>query len=193
MDEGFFLHESFGKTMFRPRNWDNSLCNNIIPYSAVNHKGVLDTLTIGTDVTNELHIKVMELVMLCWDVFDPDGIQKIILGCEFKIDTGSSKGVCYRSPSYGHYKGGIIMKHIKVLLNNGWITECKTGGYGAPNVLAPKPHQEKVDNIDDFVWRMCVSYRALNKITKPFKYPIGRCDDAVDDLGDGAGRIFLLL
>ena len=35
---------------------------------------------------------------------------------------------------------------------------------------------------------MCVSYRALNKITKPFKYPIGRCDDAVDDLGDGAGR-----
>ena len=143
VDEGFFLHESFGKTMFRPRNWDNSLCNDIIPYSAVNHKGVLDTLTIGTDVTNELHIKVMELVMLCWDVFDPDGIQKIILGCEFKIDTGSSKGVCYRSPSYGHYKGGIIMKHIKVLLNNGWITECKTGGYGAPNVLAPKPHQEK--------------------------------------------------
>ena len=34
-----------------------------------------------------------------------------------------------------------------------------------------------------------MSYRALNKITCPFEYPIGRCDDAVENLGDGAGRL----
>ena len=65
------------------------------------------------------------------------------------------------------------MKHVKTLLHNEWIRECPTGAYGAPIVLAPKPHQEDVENIDDFVWRMCVSYRALNKITCPFEYPIG--------------------
>ena len=84
------------------------------------------------------------------------------------------------------------MTHIKVLLHNKWIVECKSGAYGAPIVLAPKPHQEDIDDINDFIWRMCVSYRALNKITRPFEYPIGRCDDAVEDLGDGAGRIYFI-
>ena len=98
---------------------------------------------------------------------------KTILGYEFKIDTRTSKGICCRPPGYGHYEGSIIMKHIKVLLHNKWIVECNSGAYGAPIVLVPKPHQEDVENIDDFVWRMCVSYRALNKITRPFEYPIG--------------------
>ena len=39
---------------------------------------------------------------------------------------------------------------------------------------------------------MCVSYRALNKIINPFEYPIGRCDDAVENLGDGAGRLYFI-
>ena len=39
---------------------------------------------------------------------------------------------------------------------------------------------------------MCVSYRALNKVTKLFLYPIGRCDDAVENLGGGAGRLYFI-
>ena len=39
---------------------------------------------------------------------------------------------------------------------------------------------------------MCVSYRALNKITKLFLYPIGRCDEAVENLGDGTGRLYFI-
>ena len=37
---------------------------------------------------------------------------------------------------------------------------------------------------------MCFSYRALNKVTLPFQYPIGRCDDAIESLGNGAGRLY---
>jgi len=32
-------------------------------------------------------------------------------------------------------------------------------------VLAPKPHQETVTGINDFVWRMCVSYGPLNSLS----------------------------
>jgi hypothetical protein len=58
--------------------------------------------------------------------------------------------------------------------------------------LAPKPHQEDVDDINDFIWRMCVSYRKLNSVTLPFEYPIPRFEDAIDDFGDSAGKLFFI-
>ena len=74
----------------------------------------------------------------------------------------------------------------------GWITHCTTGGWCSPIVLAPKPHQEHVTNIKDFVWRMCVSYRGLNRVTNPFEYPISRCDVAIEDIGDGTGKLYFI-
>ena len=59
-------------------------------------------------------------------------------------------------------------------------------------VLAPKPHQENIVNIVDLIWRMCVSYRRINAITKPFQFPIPRYDDAIIILGDGAGSIWII-
>ncbi len=55
-------------------------------------------------------------------------------------------------------------------------------------VLAPKPHQEDVDDITEFIWRMCVSYRKLNSITEPFEFPIPRCDAAVTILPIPGGK-----
>ena len=46
-------------------------------------------------------------------------------------------------------------------------------------VLTAKPHQEHINNIKHFIWRICVSYRGLNKVTKLFEYPIPRCDDEI--------------
>ena len=59
-------------------------------------------------------------------------------------------------------------------------------------VLAPKPHQEHVQNIEDFVWRMCVSYRGLNRVTLPFAYPIPRCDDAIAAFNVGGSNIYII-
>ena len=84
-------------------------------------------------------------------MYAPEGMKRHILGYEFKIDTGISKGVCCRSPCYDYYKGEIIMKHVKALLDNTWIRECIIGPYGVSIVLAPKPHQEEVTNIYNFV------------------------------------------
>ena len=37
---------------------------------------------------------------------------------------------------------------------------------------------------------MYISYRRLSKVTQPLKYPIGRYDTAIEDLGD-ASSIFI--
>eukprot|EP00978_Attheya_sp_CCMP212_P015878 scaffold41044_cov68-Attheya_sp.AAC.3 len=48
------------------------------------------------------------------------------------------------------------------------------------------------NDIEAFVCWLCVSYRKLNTVTLPFEYPIPRCDDAIEDLGDGAGRLHFI-
>ena len=40
-------------------------------------------------------------------------------------------------------------------------------------------HQENVTDIEDFVWRFCVNYIALNAVTKIIAMPIPQCDSAV--------------
>ena len=83
------------------------------------------------------------------------------------------------------------MKQIDDLLCNEWIRECG-GPWGSIIVLAAKPHQEQVTHIDDFVWRMCVSYRGLNAVTLPFAYPIPRCDDAIMIFNVGGEKVYLI-
>ena len=84
------------------------------------------------------------------------------------------------------------MDQVDALKMSGLIEECQ-GAWGNLIVLAPKPHQEHVENIVDFIWRMCVSYRRLNSVTKPFSYLIPRCDGAIDTLGGvGAVKLFFI-
>ena len=53
-------------------------------------------------------------------------------------------------------------------------------------LLAAKPHQEHVCNIEDFVWRFCKNYIPLNGVTRIIAYPIPRCDSAVfNEFGRG--------
>ena len=70
---------------------------------------------------------------------------------------------------------------LQHLLNNG-LVEPDDGPWGAIIVLAAKPGQENIQ-WHDYIWRLCVSYRRLNKVTRTYTFPIPRCDDAVDDIG----------
>ena len=84
-----------------------------------------------------------------------------------------------------------MTEYIEALDKNKWIRECK-GAWGSMTLLAPKPNQEGVINVNDFVWRLCVSYRGLNRVTKSFMFPNSRCADSIKDFGDSNGIIFLL-
>jgi len=116
----------------------------------------------------------------------------MIIGYQFALDTGNSKPVCCRKPAYGPYKAEIIMTFVRQLLANLWINRCK-GPWGSQIISAQKPHQEHITSIDDFIWRMCVNYRALNAVTKPFQYPIPRSDDSVTFIAVGArGEMYFI-
>ena len=52
-------------------------------------------------------------------------------------------------------------------------------------VLLDKPHQEHVNNIEYFIWKMYVPYRKLNSITKLFALPNPRCNNTIDIIGGG--------
>jgi hypothetical protein len=57
-----------------------------------------------------------------------------------------------------------MLDQVNTLLDNGWIEQCG-GAWGSPLVFAPKPHQETITNIDDFVisFGECVSATASSK------------------------------
>jgi hypothetical protein len=82
-------------------------------------------------------------------------------------------------PNIGMYRMSVmenaeIKKQIQELLDKGVIMPS-TSPCGSPIVLVPKK---------DGTWRMCVDFRALNKITVKNRYPLPRIDDLLDQLKD---------
>jgi len=65
-----------------------------------------------------------------------------------------------------------LKKQLAELMQKGFITESKSP-YGAPVLFVKKK---------DGTLRMCIDYRALNKITIKNKYPLPRIDELLDRL-----------
>ena len=65
-----------------------------------------------------------------------------------------------------------IKRQIQDLLQKGHIRPSSSP-CGSPIVLVQKK---------DGTWRLCIDYRALNKITVRSRYPIPRIDDLLDQL-----------
>ena len=187
-------YSKFGRCVYRSDiKWDSGVRRmDRILFDEKEHAKELDKdLKLGPSICDQSKQDVVAVIKKYWDCFVTVGAKRTILGYEFGIDTSGAKPVCCRKPSYGPYESKVIMSQLEDLLSNKWIEECG-GPWGSMIVLAQKPHQEHVRHINDFVWRMCVSYRKLNSITKPFQFPIPRCDDAVMILGWGAGEIWII-
>lgn len=65
-----------------------------------------------------------------------------------------------------------VKKQVEELLDKGLIQPSSSPA-GSPIVLVPKKGGE---------WRICIDYRALNKITVKNRYPLPRIDDLFDQL-----------
>ncbi len=124
--------------------------------------------------------RITSLIKQHWDCFVEEGLKKHIRGFSCRVDTGTIEPVCCKPPRYGPHETEVMTKLCQQLQDNGLI-EDDDGPWGALIVLAAKANQEDIQ-WSDYVWRLCVSYRRLNQVVRPFQFPIRRCDDAVADI-----------
>ena len=123
--------------------------------------------------------RVLALVQRFWCVFEKSTIFVPVRHYECIIDTGSAPPIAVKKILYGHREEPIMRKCIAALEKVGHIRQIHDGQWLFKCLLAPKPHQEHVYFIEDFVWRFCVNYIPLNQITHVIAYPIPWCDTAV--------------
>ena len=192
VDEGVFIFKQYGRAIFRSKPWEPGVRTDVIHFNKKQDIRLLNNLKIRKSAPEPAKKMITDLIIAYWDCFVEEGIKRPILGFEFAIDTGKHTPVCCKKPRYGPHETKIIMKQVKVLLANKLISKCTKGGWGSPVVLAPKPHQEHINEVEELIWRMCISYRGLNRVTNPFEYPIGRCDDSIEDVGDGTQYVYFI-
>jgi hypothetical protein len=92
---------------------------------------------------------------------------------EFVIELKPGTAPIYKTP-YRMATPELVKfkEHIKELLEKGFIRRSSSP-WGAPVIFVPKK---------DATQRLCVDYRALNKVTVKNKYPLPRIDDMFDQL-----------
>jgi hypothetical protein len=172
-----------GSSLRKSRNLSLSPPNPSFNYVYSPEKDVKElesNLILDSSMPEDLQNRIKSFVQEFWDVFRDEGVKIPIRGYEMVIDTGKNRPVACRQPHYGLHEIPNMQKTILKLLDLGFIKADSTSPWGARITLAPKPHQEAITAIEDYIWRFwCINYIRLNMITRPAEYPIPRCDDAV--------------
>jgi hypothetical protein len=108
---------------------------------------------------------IYALIIIYRSVFDKRGVFVPVCNYKCVIDTGDAHPISVKKIMYGPNKLPIMRKAVAALEKVGLIRQITNGHWLFKAVLAPKPHQEHVRHIQDFVWRFCVNYVPLNSVT----------------------------
>ena len=183
LDDMEVLYKDYGKPL-----WANKSTlpprDDLIIFDPAKHQAELDRNLQWRDCPIDKQEEIKSIIIDFWDVFAEEGVRKNIRGLQFHVDTGEIPPICVRAPRYGPHETRVINDLVEKLEANG-IVEDDDGPWGAPIVLAAKANQEHLP-WSQYTWRLCVSYRKLNAVTRPFTFPIIRCDDAVKEIGDAS-------
>ena len=149
------------------------------PFVPEEHEAILRKKVDLSHLTADQQNQVYDLIREFWPVFDERGVFVAVKNYECVIDTGTARPIAVKKIFYGERETVIMRRCISALAKVGHIRQITDGRWLFKALLAAKPHQEHVRNIEDFVWRFCVNYIPLNGVTRIIAYPIPRCDSAV--------------
>ena len=144
--------------------------DDIIQWDETKHKSEFENSIQWRDCPNEWRPILEYVIKDYWDAFAKEGMKRHILGWIFNVNTGTIKPVCCKQPRYGPHESRVMIKLVNSLQDKGLI-EDDFGPWGAQVVLASKPNQGHV-HWSQYVFRLCVSYRKLNAVTRPFQFYI---------------------
>lgn len=91
---------------------------------------------------------------------------------QFKIELTSKDAITFRPYRLSHSEREYVRKEIDSMKRAGIICDSESN-YSSPILLVNKKNGEK---------RICIDYRALNKITKKMQYPLPLIHDNIDRL-----------
>ena len=100
VDEGGFMFENYGKSVFRSKAWEPGHRTDIIHFDPVTDSKLLDSMKIRATAPESAKDMVRKLVTVYWDCFAEEGVKRPILGFQFAIDTGKHTPVCCKKPRY---------------------------------------------------------------------------------------------
>ena len=184
-DFDHFLHNMDECTLVRKRKHPPRPIDGIDPAFDVQYDEAIHGEKFDKDfkpsplLTDEQNKQLADLIKEFWCVFDDKGLFVPIKDYEVEVNTGTAAPIAIKKIQYGPRETPIMRKAITKLAELKQISQIQDGQWLFKALLAPKPHQEHVCDIKDFVWRFCVNYIRLNSVTKQIIYPIPRCDAAV--------------
>jgi hypothetical protein len=125
------------------------------PFVHNEHNAIMRKKVDLTHLTADQQNKVYNLIREFWPVFDDRGIFVMVKNYECVIDTGTARPITVKKILYGERETIIMRCCISALAKVGLIRQITDGRWLFKALLAAKPHQEHVRNIDDFIWHFC--------------------------------------
>ena len=150
-----------------------------LPFVAEKHEAKMRKDMDLSHLSPTTQEKLYKIIRDHWFVFDEKGVFVPVKNDECVINTGSAQPIAVKNILYGELETKYMCKCIAALAKVGHIQQITDGSWLFKALLASKPHQEHIENIENFVWHFCVNYIPLNGVTHVIAYPIPRCDTAV--------------
>jgi len=136
------------------------------PFIAKQHEALMRKKTDLSHLHPGLQEKIYSVIREYWSLFDERGVFIPVKNYECVIDTGNAQPIAIKKILYGKRETAIMRKCISALAKVDHIRQITDGSWLFKALLAAKPHQEHVINIEDFVWRFGVNYVPLNGVTR---------------------------
>ena len=167
-DFDVILHSIHGGSVLRKRKHPAPALDDVDPaflsiYDEAKHGSKLRSELDLSHLDKPTQVIVYRLIQKYWSVFDDKGQFLPVRDYTCSIDTGSARPIAVKKIHHGPREIPIMRRCIASLEKMGHIRQIHDGEWLFKALLAPKPHQEHIHNIDDFVWRTSRSTPSRNR------------------------------